>query len=329
MPIFYSKTLTMATIVFSEVDTITTGDIDINQYGILKDSILLNSTDTDKIYDQYSDVEILLINKTEINSSVLKDLPNLKFIQILATGYDNVDLAACRERGVEVCNVEGYSTYSVAQHVFAMILTLTNKVNYHWQMARDGIWSNEPKFTFYTPGIPELKDKKLGILGMGAIGSAVARVGKAFGMEILTYTRSPEKINDHTIRFVSLEELAMNSDIISLHLPLTQDTDQMINQEFLSKMKSEALLINTARGALIDENALLEVLTLKGIKGAALDVLSQEPPPVDHPLLSLPNCITTSHMAWATLDARKRLMDQAQTNIETFIDKGTVQHALT
>lgn len=319
----------MASIVFLEVDTITTGDLDINQFGILKDSILLNSTDTDKLFDQYSDAEILLINKTEINSSILKDLPNLKFVQILATGYDNVDLAACRERGIEVCNVEGYSTYSVAQQVFALILTLTNKVNYHWQMARDGIWSNEPKFTFYTPGIPELKEKKLGILGMGAIGSAVARVGQAFGMEILTYTRSPEKINDHTIRFVSLDELARNSDIISLHLPLTQDTDQLINQEFLSKMKSEAILINTARGALIDEKALFDVLTLKGIKGAALDVLSKEPPPVDHPLLSLPNCITTSHMAWATFDARERLMNQAQVNIETYIREGTVHHSLT
>src|SRR5690606_28621825 len=200
-----------------------------------------------------------------------------------ATGYDNVDLHACRERGITVCNIEGYSTYSVAQHVFSLILTLTNKVNYHWQMARDGIWSNEPKFTFYTPSIPELKDKKLGILGMGDIGSAVARVGQAFGMNIITYTRSPEKISDHTIRFVELDELARTSDIVSLHLPLNQDTHQIINQEFLSKMKSDAILINTARGGLIDENALYDVLAVKGIKGAGLDVLSVEPPPLDHP----------------------------------------------
>ena len=247
----------------------------------------------------------------------------------MATGYDNVDLDACRERGVTVSNIEGYSTYSVAQQVFALILTLTNKVNYHWQMARDGIWSNEPKFTFYTPGIPELKGKVLGIIGMGDIGTAVARVGQAFGMEIITYTRSPEKIQDHTIRFVHLEDLASNSDIVSLHLPLTQDTHQLINQEFLSRMKNDAILINTARGGLIDEQALFEVLTVKGIKGAGLDVLSQEPPPVDHPLLSLPNCITTSHMAWATLDARKRLMDQAQINIESYLNEGRVNQSLT
>ncbi|HLU93888.1 MAG TPA: NAD(P)-dependent oxidoreductase [Membranihabitans sp.] len=319
----------MTPIVFLEVDTVTTGDLDINQFGILKNAILLNSSDTDKLYDQYSNVEILVINKTEINSSILENLPHLRFIQIIATGYDNVDLAACRDRGIEVCNVEGYSTYSVAQHVFALILTLTNKVNYHWQMARDGIWSNEPKFTFYTPGIPELNQKKLGIIGMGAIGSAVARVGKAFGMEILTYTRSPEKINDHTIRSVDLDELAKNSDIISLHLPLNPETNQIINQEFLSKMKSEALLINTARGGLIDEKALASVLTLKGIKGAGLDVLSHEPPPNDHPLLTLPNCITTSHMAWATLDARRTLLHHTRENVETFLRDGKVEHSLT
>ena len=319
----------MIPIVFLEVDTVTTGDLDINRFGILNNAILLNSADTDKLFGQYSNVEILVINKTEINSSILNSLPNLRFIQITATGYDNVDLAACRERGIEVCNVEGYSTYSVAQHVFALILTLTNKVNYHWQMARDGMWSNEPKFTFYTPGIPELYEKKLGVLGMGAIGSAVARVGQAFGMEILTYTRSPEKINDHTIRSVDLNELAKSADIISLHLPLTQDTSQIVNQEFLLQMKSDALLINTARGGLIDEKALTSVLTVKGIKGAGLDVLSQEPPPVDHPLLNLPNCITTSHMAWATLDARTTLLHQTKDNIETFLRDGNVGHSLT
>lgn len=319
----------MSSIVFLEVDTVTTGDLDIEQFGILKNSRILHSSDTDKLFDQYSDVEILLINKTEISSSVLKDLPNLKLIQILATGYDNVDLAACRERGIEVCNVEGYSTYSVAQHVFALILTLTNKVNYHWQMARDGIWSNEVKFTFYTPGIPELYQKKLGIIGMGTIGNAVARVGQAFGMEILTYTRSPEKVNDHTIRFVELDELADTSDIISLHLPLTQDTNHIIDGEFLSKMKGDAILINTARGGLIDEQALFDILTVKGIKGAGLDVLSQEPPPIDHPLLTLPNCITTSHMAWATLDARRTLLHHAQENVEIFLKDGTVSHSLT
>ncbi|MBY5957112.1 D-2-hydroxyacid dehydrogenase [Membranicola marinus] len=318
----------MAQIVFLEVDTVTTGDLDVKQYDEFHQAILLNSTDTDKLFDQYSNVEVLLINKTEINSSVLEDLPNLKLIQILATGYDNVDLEACRERGIEVCNIEGYSTYSVAQHVFSLILTLTNKVNYHWQMARDGIWSNEPKFTFYTPGIPELHHKTLGIVGMGSIGSAVARIGKAFGMRIITHTRSPEKISDGDIRFVELDELARTADFVSLHLPLTQDTAQLVNAEFLSKMKEEAILINTARGGLIDEQALHDVLIVKGIRGAGLDVLTEEPPPVDHPLLSLPNCITTSHMAWATLDARQRLMKKAAENVSIFQREGTVPHSL-
>ncbi len=318
----------MAQIVFLEIDTVTTGDLHIDQYDVFKNAILLNSIDTDKLFDQYSDVEILLINKTVINSSNLKDLPNLKFIQILATGYDNVDLEACRERGIEVCNVEGYSTYSVAQHVFALILSLTNKVNYHWQMSRDGIWSNEPKFTFYTPSIPELRHKTLGIIGMGSIGYRVAKIGKAFGMNIITYTRSPEKIHDADIRFVELDELARSADFISLHLPLSQDTTKMIDHDFLSKMKTDAILINTARGGLIDEQALHDVLSVKGIKGAGLDVLSQEPPPIEHPLLPLPNCIITSHMAWATLDARKTLMGKAEKNVESFLADGTVPHSL-
>ncbi len=318
----------MAQIVFLEVDTVTTGDLDINQFEVFKNAILLNSTDTGKLYDQYADVEILLINKTEINSSVLEDLPKLKFIQILATGYDNVDLEACRERGIEVCNIEGYSTYSVAQHVFALILTLTNKVNYHWQMARDGIWSNEPKFTFYTPGIPELHHKTLGIIGLGSIGTTVAKVGKALGMKIITYTRSPEKINDEDIQFVELDELARTADIISLHLPLTQDTTQIVDQDFLSKMKKEAILINTARGGLIDEGALHDILAVKEIKAAGLDVLSQEPPPIDQPLLSLPNCIITSHMAWATLDARRTLLEKAERNVNSHLTDGSVPHSL-
>jgi len=318
----------MAQIVFLEVDTVTTGDLHINQYDVFQNAILLNSADTVKLFEQYSEVEILLINKTEINSSNLKDLPNLKFIQILATGYDNVDLEACRERGIEVCNVEGYSTYSVAQHVFALILALTNKVNYHWQMARDGIWSNEPKFTFYTPSIPELQHKTLGVIGLGSIGYRVAKIGKAFGMEVITYTRSPEKINDADIRFVELDQLARSADFISLHLPLTQDTSKMVDHDFLSKMKTDAILINTARGGLIDEQALHDILYTKGIKGAALDVLSQEPPPIEHPLLLLPNCIITSHMAWASLDARRRLMEKAGNNVEIFLTDGSVPHSL-
>src|SRR5690606_6827427 len=174
-----------------------------------------------------------------------------------------------------------------------------------------------------------LRNKKLGIIGMGAIGGAAARVGQAFGMEVITYTRSPEKINDHTIRFVELDELAGTADIVSLHLPLTQDTHQMINTDFLGKMKKDAILINTARGGLIDEQALHDILTIKGIRGAGLDVLSQEPPPVDHPLLSLPNCIVTSHMAWATLDARKTLLNQARDNVETYQTSGRVPNSLT
>lgn len=318
----------MASILIAEADTITTGDLDLSRYPIFRNAVMLNSVDTEKIFDSYSDTEILAINKLVINKRTLDQLPNLRFIQILATGYDNVDLEACKDRGVEVCNVKDYSTESVAQHVFALILALTNKVEYHWQMAREGIWSNEPKFTFYTPSIPELSGKTMGIIGMGRIGHSVAEIALAFGMDVFTYTRSPEKIGTSRIRFKELEDLTKSSDIISLHLPLTYESGNMINELFLDNMKEEALLINTARGGLIDENALYEALSKKKIRGAGLDVLTTEPPKADHPLLTLSNCIVTSHMAWASLDARKKLIDKATENIETFIREGKVPHSL-
>ena len=323
-----SKQNFMASILIAEADTITTGDLDLTDYSIFRNAVMLNSVDTEKIFDSYADVEILAINKLAINNRVLEKLPNLRFIQIMATGYDNVDLEACKDRGIQVCNVKDYSTDSVAQHVFALILALTNKVEYHWQMAREGIWSREPKFTFYTPSIPELRGKTLGIIGMGRIGHNVAEIALAFGMEVITYTRSPEKIGTSEIRFKELADLTKSSDIISLHLPLTDDSQHMINEQFLDEMKENALLINTARGGLIDEKALYEALLNKKIKGAGLDVLTTEPPRGDHPLLTLSNCIITSHMAWATLDARKKLIEKATANIETFLNEGRVPHSL-
>lgn len=318
----------MSSIILAEADTITTGDLDIKEFPAFREAVSILSSDSNAIFEVYNQVEILAINKLKVDENVLDKLPNLKFIQILATGYDNVDLEACRKRGVTVCNVSGYSTYSVAQHVFALILYLTNKVDHHWRISREGIWSREPKFTYYTGGIPELHGKTLGIVGLGTIGRAVADIGLAFGMKIITYTRSPRKImNDH-IQSVRPEELAQLSDIISLHAPLTEDTHELVNAHFLNQMKKSALLINTARGGLIDESALREALESGSIAGAGLDVLTEEPPKADHPLLSLSNCVITCHMAWATLDARKTLMRKANSNIETYLKTGAVPEAL-
>lgn len=318
----------MASILIAEADTITTGDLDLSQYSIFREAVMLNSVDTEKLFESYSDVEVIAINKLALNNRVLDKLPNLRFVQIMATGYDNVDLEACKDRGIQVCNVRDYSTDSVAQHVFALLLALTNKVEYHWQMAREGIWSREPKFTFYTPSIPELKGKTMGIIGMGRIGHNVAEIALAFGMEVITYTRSPEKIGIDQVRFKEMDELVKESDVISLHLPLTDDSQYLVDQSFLDQMKDEAYLINTARGGLIDEEALYNALHEKKIKGAGLDVLTKEPPRADHPLLTLSNCIVTSHMAWASLDARKKLIDIASDNIKTFIETGKVKHSL-
>lgn len=308
----------MAKIVLIESDTVTTGDIDLHEFPVLTNAAVLNSNDVSLLYDKHPDAEILFLNKLNITKSVLDRLPALKYIQIMATGYDNVDLEACRSRGIHVSNVSGYSTYSVAQHVFALILELSNKVHYHWQLSREGIWANEPKFCFYAPGLTELFGKKLGIIGMGSIGKAVANIGLAFGMEVVTYTRSPHKIENPSIQAVELEELIGQSDVISLHTPLTQDTSELVNESFLSAMKKSAILINTARGGLINESDLFEALKGQQIKGAALDVLNQEPPEENHPLFTLSNCVITSHMAWATIDARKRLLKTATNQVSNF-----------
>ncbi|GAA5220575.1 NAD(P)-dependent oxidoreductase [Membranihabitans marinus] len=309
----------MPKIVLLESDTVTTGDINLQDISVLKDAVILNSTDVSLLIKNHQDVEILLINKYKITKTELDQLPNLKMIQVLATGYDNVDLNACKERGIKVFNVSGYSTHSVAQHVFALILAITNKVHYHWQMSRDGIWSNEPKFCFYAPSMMELRNKQMGIIGMGNIGNTVAEIAHAYGMDVCSYTRSPENIKYPWIESVALLDLVEKSDIISLHVPLTEDTSQMVDEGFLSNMKSSGILINTARGGLIDEDALYNSLNKKEIKAAGLDVLQVEPPEQDHPLLSLNNCIVTSHMAWATLDARLQLLGTANNIISDYL----------
>ncbi|WP_236975157.1 NAD(P)-dependent oxidoreductase [Membranihabitans maritimus] len=318
----------MAKIILIESDTVTTGDLDITQFPIFQNAVVLSTNDTDALFSDHSDVEVLAVNKLQITKAVLDQLPNLKLIQILATGYDNVDLEACKEKGIHVFNVSGYSTHSVAQHVFALLLSITNKVNYHWQMSRDGIWSNESKFCFYAPNIPELNNKIFGIIGLGDIGLATAEIALAFGMDVVTYTRSPEKIKNDRIKPLSLEEVTQISDVISLHVPLTEDTSEMVDTQFLEAMKDSAILINTARGGLINEKGLYDALRAKKIKAAALDVLTSEPPEQDNPLLELTNCIVTSHMAWASIDARSRLLKWASDNISGFINEGKSDNAL-
>jgi glycerate dehydrogenase len=244
----------------------------------------------------------------------------LRYIGVLATGYNVVDVAAARARGMVVTNVPAYSTPSVAQHVFALLLELTRGAGRHAALVRQGHWSSSPDFAFWVGDQVELAGLTCGIVGFGAIGRAVARIAGAFGMRVLVHTRTPDPAAWPEVTFVGLNELFTTADIISLHCPLSDETRGLVNAMRLAAMKPTAYLINTGRGPLVDEAALASALRAGQIAGAGLDVLAQEPPPADNPLLTAPNCVITPHLAWATTASRQRLLDVAIDNVRAFVE---------
>jgi glycerate dehydrogenase len=261
--------------------------------------------------------EIVLTNKTELSRDVIQQLPRLRYIGVLATGYNIVDAAAARERSIPVCNVPNYATQSVAQMVFAHLLNLTLRVADHGHGVAEGRWTRNSDFCYWDFPLVELAGLTLGVVGFGRIGRATAEIALAMGMKVLAYDTAAGDCPN--IPFVDLDEIFRQSDAVSLHCPLTPETHKLVNQQRLAMMKRSAYLINTSRGPLIDEVALAEALRTGQIAGAGLDVLSTEPPPADHPLLGVPNCCITPHIAWATLAARARLLDTAVQNIRAFL----------
>ena len=277
-----------------------------------------------KIYDRTgeadvvaraADADIVLTNKTLITQKSLAALPRLRYIGVLATGYNTVDVQAAQQRGILVCNVPEYSTPNVTQAVFALLLELTNRTGHHSQTVHEGRWSVSPDFCYWDGELVELAGRTLGIVGYGRIGKAVAAVGRAFGMQILAHRRSASD----DPQFVSLDRLLSESDVVSLHCPLVPDTKELINAARLAQMKPSAFLINTARGALIHEPDLAAALNTERIAGAGLDVLSVEPPLASNPLLSARNCVMTPHIAWATRNARLRLLEVTAANIRSYL----------
>jgi len=271
----------------------------------------------EEVFERAKDAEVLLTNKTVLSGDLIKRLPNLKYIGVLATGYNVVDVNAAGEIGIPVCNVPEYGTANTAQAAVALILELTNRVGHHAETVRAGRWSKSVDFCYWDGNLTDLHGATLGIVGMGRIGESVAQIGRAFGMRILAHRRhQPEKSEfDH----VGLEELLRESDVVSLHCPLTDETKEMMNAERLQWMKSTAFLINTARGALVNEADLAVALNTGVIAGAGLDVLAVEPPPESNPLLKAKNCIITPHIAWATPHARRRLLQTTFENIQHWI----------
>jgi glycerate dehydrogenase len=299
--------------------TLNPGDQSWSELEALGECQFYDRTDASELIDRAQGYDIVITNKVVLGRGVLERLPRLRYIGVTATGYNVVDVAAARERGVIVANVPVYGTRSVAQLTFALILELAHHVGVHTDSVRRGDWARCSDFAYWTSQQVELEGKTLGVVGWGRIGRAVGELGSAFGMQVIAATRSASALPEEGVRHVTVDDVFGLSDIVSLHCPLTDQTRHIVNRSRLALMKREAWLINTSRGSLVDEVALAEALHSDSIGGAALDVLSVEPPPADHPLLAAKHCIITPHMAWATLAARRRLMSTTVDNIRNFL----------
>ena len=281
-------------------------------------------TAPEDVIDRCFNAEIILTNKVVLNKQILVSLPRLKYIGVLATGYNVVDVDTASDLDIVVTNIPAYSTDSVVQMTFAHILTMTNRVEHYTQQNRNGRWSHNPDFVYWDTPLIELAGKTMGIVGLGNIGMKVAQLARCFGMEVYAFTSKASSLLPEGIQKTTFEGLLSVSDILSLHCPLNRSTREMINASSLAKMKEGALLINTGRGPLVNEADVAEALRSGHLGGYGADVMCQEPPAEDNPLFSAPNAYITPHIAWATFEARKRLIAIAVGNVKAFIDGNPV-----
>lgn len=295
------------------------GDLSWDGMARLGELRVFDRTAPEDTFERSKDSEILITNKTRLDADMIGRLPKLKYIGVLATGYNVIDTAAAKEHGVTVTNIPAYSTMSVAQQVFALILAITNRVEHYAADNRTGRWSRNPDFCYWDTPLTELAGKAMGIVGLGNIGKAVARIALAFGMQVMASTSKRQEELPEGIVKKELREVFAESDVVTLHCPLTADTEKMVDSPALSLMKPTAILINTGRGQLIDEEAVAAALREGRLGGFGADVLSSEPPAPDNPLLSAPNAYITPHIAWATKEARERLMEIAVGNLAAFL----------
>ncbi len=298
--------------------TLNPGDLSWDQLDELGELTVYDRTKKEETIDRIAQAEAIFTNKVIIDAEVIKASPNLKYIGVLATGYNVVDLNAAKEAGIVVTNIPAYSTDSVAQMVFAHILNITQRVGLHANRVSDGDWSKSIDFSFSLSPQVELKGKTLGVIGFGKIGRKVAELGYAFGMNVIFQNRSVKKDVPEYFKQCSLKEVLENSDVLSINCPLTDENAGFINKLSLSLMKKTAILINTGRGPLINEQDLAGALNSGKLAAAGLDVLSTEPPKQDNPLITAKNCFITPHIAWATKEARLRLMHIATSNLKAF-----------
>ena len=306
-------------IVILDGNALNPGDLSWEGFHKLGEVALYDRTPKDLVISRIGDAEILITNKVSISKDILDQCPNLKYIGVLATGYNIIDTKACAEKSIVVTNIPSYSTSAVAQAVFAYILEFTNGVNAHNKSVHNGDWCKSKDFCYWTHHLVEIAGKTLGIIGFGSIGKQVAKIAEAFGMKVLTYTRTPSKVSS-PVKAVSLEELLQESDFISLHAPLTPETTHIINEKSLKLVKKKAMLINTARGPLVDELAVKNALVSGDLAFYAADVLTSEPMDKNCPLLGCKNTLITPHVAWAGFETRQRLMNIAVENLKSFLD---------
>ena len=307
--------------------TLNPGDLTWKDLEALGQCTVYDRTEPKEVVPRAKDADIAITNKTMLSSDVIKQLPKLKYIGVLATGYNVVDIEAARHAGIPVTNVPAYSTPSVAQLVFAHLLNLAHHVGAHSETVRSGRWVSCVDFCYWDTPLIELAGLTMGIIGFGRIGQATAKLALAFGMKVIAYDVVTPSSVPEGCQFVGLEDVFRSSDVVSLHCPLTPQTQNIINRECLELMKKTAFLINAGRGPLVDEQALAEALNNEEIAGAGLDVLSSEPPEKDNPLLKAKNCFITPHIAWATRAARQRLLKVVVDNVASFL-AGNLQNVV-
>ena len=300
------------------LDALQLNDLDWSALEALGDVTRYDGTAPDQVPARAGDADVLLVNKVKLPESVLSQLPKLKYVGVLATGYDNVDTAAAARRNIAVTNVPGYSSDSVAQLTFALLLELCHHAGEHSRrVLEEKAWSRQPYYCFWDFPLSELAGRTMGVVGLGRIGVRVAEIARAFGMNVIAYTRTPKEIAG--VKCVDFDTLLAESDVISLNCPLTEQTRGLINADALARMKKTAYLINTSRGGVIVEDDLRRALDAGMIAGAAVDVLSSEPPTEDNPLLHAKNIIVTPHIAWATMEARTRLLSIVTDNLSAYL----------
>lgn len=302
------------------------GDLSWESMQALGELEVFDRTSPAELHQRASDAEALITNKTIISAEDMKALPQLKYIGVLATGYNVVDVEAAKAYGIVVTNIPAYSTRSVAQMVFAHLLNITQRVGHYAEENNKGRWTNNADFCYWDTPLVELDGKKIGIIGYGNIGQAVAAIATALGMEVYVYSSKPQFLLPQGVQRMSIDEIFQECDVVSLHCPLTDETKGLVNSTRLNSMKSSSILINTGRGPLVNEQDLADALNNGVIAAAGLDVLSTEPPRKDNPLLTAKNCFITPHIAWATKEARIRLMDIAVNNLKSFISGSIINN---